>query len=240
MCEEIQQMRKLLDELDSKLGDQTRNGMQDSFDMFELPTIITSIVDYLHPILLLYGSAVYWYMLRRSILETGDTYVRVSTRGMQKGVLSNSNKSDSTPLSYETVKLTQRGLIDKGVIKQVGDTNREGTQYRVCLPDEIPACKEAMNADDNSKVVAIETTKELDYFNVSENRLKVFERDGYQCKYCDKQLTKYSATLDHIHPVSEGGDNSYDNLVMACLQCHSRKSERPGHGLLPPRQKSST
>ncbi len=27
-----------------------------------------------------------------------------------------------------------------------------------------------------------------------------------------------------LKPVSEGGDNSYDNLVTACLSCNSRKT----------------
>ena len=32
----------------------------------------------------------------------------------------------------------------------------------------------------------IDDKKELDYYNVSENRLKIFERDAYKCKYCGK------------------------------------------------------
>jgi len=73
----------------------------------------------------------------------------------------------------------------------------------------------------------IDLASELDYYNVAENRLKVFERDGYECHYCKKQLTRFTATLDHIQPVSERGDNSLHNLTTACLHCNSRRGSRP-------------
>jgi len=37
----------------------------------------------------------------------------------------------------------------------------------------------------------VDTTRDLDFYNVAENRLKVFERDGYRCHYCEKQLTQH-------------------------------------------------
>jgi len=85
-------------------------------------------------------------------------------------------------------------------------------------------------ADEKSQsreIKPIDTKKELDYYNVRENRLKVFEHDGYKCRYCEKQLTRFTATLDHIQPVSRGGDNSFDNLVTSCLHCNSRRGNRP-------------
>ena len=102
---------------------------------------------------------------------------------------------------------------------------RDGTPYIVRLPEEIPICqqrKKEANRIDTKPV----TEKMLDFYNVRENRLQIFERDDYQCNYCKKQLTRFSATLDHIHPVSEGGDNSADNLITACLQCNARKNSQ--------------
>jgi 5-methylcytosine-specific restriction endonuclease McrA len=75
---------------------------------------------------------------------------------------------------------------------------------------------------------ATETTapddSEVDYYNVRENRLLVLERDNYACTYCGKQLTRFSATLDHVQSVKEGGDNSKENLVTACLECNAKKN----------------
>ena len=72
----------------------------------------------------------------------------------------------------------------------------------------------------------VDPKKEADYYNVKENRLKIFERDKYLCQI-QKQLTRFSATLNHIQPVSESGDNSYDNLVTACLHCNSKRGAKP-------------
>jgi 5-methylcytosine-specific restriction endonuclease McrA len=74
---------------------------------------------------------------------------------------------------------------------------------------------------------SIDEKKQLDYYNIAKNRLKVFERDNYKCHYCDKQLTRFTATLDHIQPVSKGGGNSYENLTTACLHCNSRRGSKP-------------
>ncbi len=110
---------------------------------------------------------------------------------------------------------------------RAGDTTNEGTLYKICLPEEIPLCQNAMKIAVEAESSVVDTKKELDYYNVRENRLKIFERDGYKCHYCQKQLTRFSATLDHIQPVSKGGDNSYDNLITACLHCNSERGNKP-------------
>jgi 5-methylcytosine-specific restriction endonuclease McrA len=68
---------------------------------------------------------------------------------------------------------------------------------------------------------------EVDRYNHRESRLKVFERNDYLCRYCNKQLTQTSATPDHVIPISSGGGNALGNLRTACLGCNSRKFKRP-------------
>ncbi len=65
--------------------------------------------------------------------------------------------------------------------------------------------------------------KDLDYYNVRENRIKVFERDDYKCRYCGKQLTRFTATLDHAKPLSEGGDNSFDKPAVCMPELQFQK-----------------
>ena len=121
------------------------------------------------------------------------------------------------------------GLEEKGAISKAGDTAREGTLYKVRLPEEIPLCEAAMRQakQEDAEAPKADLGSSLDYYNVRENRFKVFERDEYRCRYCRKQLTRFTATLDHIQPVSRGGDNSYENLVTACLHCNARRGNRP-------------
>ncbi len=228
MKDSINKIRELLDGLESK-APSIEPSFKESFQLFELPEIVSSIVDYLQPILQPYEAPVYWHMFRHSIVETGDVFVRVSVRGLQNTVIKSfrARESESTALAYKTVQDALAGLCDKGAIAPAGDTNREGTPYRVYLPEEIALCREAMSKAQKEELPRIDPKRELDFYNIKENRLKVFERDKYLCHYCQKQLTRFSATLDHIQPVSKGGDNSFDNLVTACLFHNSQRSAQP-------------
>lgn len=55
------------------------------------------------------------------------------------------------------------------------------------------------------------------------NRREVLRRDKHQCQYCGS--TKH-LTLDHVIPRSKGGKHLWDNVVIACESCNSRKSDR--------------
>ncbi len=57
-------------------------------------------------------------------------------------------------------------------------------------------------------------------------RFEVFKRDGFVCQYCGAHPPAAVLELDHIHPVSEGGDNGQDNLITACWDCNRGKGAR--------------
>jgi hypothetical protein len=200
----------------------------------ELPDIIRDVVDLLLPELKPYEASLYFYLLRHSVVEHGEQHVRVSTRELQSGVVKSSyagtgkgGESGIGAASYKTIRLTLESLESLGAIRKEGEPNREGTLYRVLLPEEIDACRAARESRAKSVTRPIDAEREVDYYNVRENRLKVYERDNYLCRYCNKQLTRFTATLDHVTPVAEGGDNTLGNLVTACLDCNSRKNVRP-------------
>lgn len=223
---QTEQIRELLDEIDAASATPDDRAFAENFNSLELPDLICSVVDFLQPSLFPYEAAVYWHLFRKAILGTGTQYTRASVRGMMQGVVTSSS-GQSDGLSYGAVQKALQGLEDKGALSKAGDTNREGTLYKVHLPEEIPSCQEKMKQAQQAKPTEIDTKQELDFYNIRENRLKVFERDDYKCHYCGKQLTRFNATLDHLQPVSEGGDNSFDNLATACLHCNSQRGSRP-------------
>lgn len=225
MKEKIEQIKSLLAELENEAGDEQGQQFTKNYNALELPSIISSVVEYLHPLLTPYEIAVYWYLFNRSIVMTGEQYARASTRGMSTIAKSASGQSDD--LSYGALKKAIDELKKKEVVLVAGDTNQEGTLYKVAIPDEISLCKASMQQRVSKDVPTIESKKELDFYNVPENRLKIFERDSYKCHYCTKQLTRFSATLDHIQPISKGGDNSFDNLITACLHCNAERGNKP-------------
>lgn len=227
MKDQIKKIRELLDELESNKPSEEPS-FKESFQLFELPELFGSVVDYLQPTLEPYEAAVYWYLFRHSIVATGDVFVRVSVRGLQEGVISSMRSGrEGSPLSYKSVQDSLAGLCDKGAASIAGDTNREGTLYRIHLPEEVALCREAMSKAQQKTPPQVDPKRDVDFYNIRENRLKVFERDKYLCHHCGKQLTRFSATLDHLQPVSEGGDNSYGNLITACLQCNSQRGAQP-------------
>lgn len=67
------------------------------------------------------------------------------------------------------------------------------------------------------------------------DRLVVMERDGWRCHLCGGQIPKNAVwpdlmypTIDHIVPLSEGGEHSYANVAAAHFSCNAAKSNRGG------------
>lgn len=54
------------------------------------------------------------------------------------------------------------------------------------------------------------------------NRRNLALRDAGRCAYCGER----GATIDHVIPRSRGGQHVWDNVVLACQPCNSRKGDR--------------
>lgn len=54
------------------------------------------------------------------------------------------------------------------------------------------------------------------------SRRGVLHRDNFKCSYCGRKAT----TIDHVHPKSLGGKDSYENCVAACSKCNSKKANK--------------
>ncbi len=65
-------------------------------------------------------------------------------------------------------------------------------------------------------------------------RRNVMLRDGYQCQYCGRHASARELDIDHVQPRSRGGEDSWVNLVTACLGCNRRKGHRtPSEAQMP-------
>lgn len=61
----------------------------------------------------------------------------------------------------------------------------------------------------------------------------VFERDGWRCHICHKSVDRrlsgrdrMGPTLDHLIPLSAGGEHSYANTALAHRSCNSSRGAR--------------
>ena len=61
---------------------------------------------------------------------------------------------------------------------------------------------------------------------VTMSRRNIFLRDNHQCQYCGLSLPLKELTCDHVKPKSQGGGNSWENIVAACGPCNRRKGGR--------------
>jgi len=57
-------------------------------------------------------------------------------------------------------------------------------------------------------------------------RFEVFKRDAFTCQYCGLKAPDVLLHVDHINPVSLSGTNDLLNLITACIDCNSGKSNR--------------
>lgn len=55
-------------------------------------------------------------------------------------------------------------------------------------------------------------------------RFEIFKRDAFQCQYCGKHPPNCILHVDHVIPLSKGGDNDPSNLITACDSCNLGKS----------------
>ena len=72
-------------------------------------------------------------------------------------------------------------------------------------------------------IVRLRRYKRVPYKRVMISRKNVMRRDRFTCQYCGG---RDKLTIDHVHPKSRGGRDTWTNLVAACMDCNNRKGNR--------------
>jgi len=175
---------------------------------------ITDFVDFLLPELTPYEASLYLFILRNTVLRKGSQKMRIGKRTMAQGYGTGS-RGVKTNYAHMTKIINS---LEKKDCLSIGDTTREGTEYTIRLPRDIPLVQE--------KLATIQPPKkeEDDYFTDPQKRILVYERDNWICQYCGEKVTKENATLDHYIPQVKGGKNTKENLRTCCLVCNGIKS----------------
>ncbi|KAL4607052.1 hypothetical protein ACB092_09G147600 [Castanea dentata] len=55
------------------------------------------------------------------------------------------------------------------------------------------------------------------------SRKNILYRDNYTCQYCS---SLENLTIDHVLPAARGGEWKWENLVVACAKCNSKKGQK--------------
>ncbi len=76
------------------------------------------------------------------------------------------------------------------------------------------------------KVIRLLGYDRLPRQTVKLNRRNLFARDRNQCQYCGRHFPTSELSIDHVLPRTQGGGDSWTNLVCACVRCNARKGGR--------------
>jgi 5-methylcytosine-specific restriction endonuclease McrA len=96
------------------------------------------------------------------------------------------------------------------------ETHREQSRrWRSNNPDKVKMQRYKRWAAEHNPLVSTLTKEQWD------SQLKFFNN---KCAYCGNEMTK--VTLDHIIPLSKGGEHSVVNVVPCCPTCNFRKGTK--------------
>jgi 5-methylcytosine-specific restriction endonuclease McrA len=57
--------------------------------------------------------------------------------------------------------------------------------------------------------------------------IEILKQYHFRCAYCNKEFDLFiKPTIDHIIPISKGGDNIKENILPACQSCNSKKNNK--------------
>ncbi|HAR41925.1 MAG TPA: HNH endonuclease [Bdellovibrionales bacterium] len=105
-------------------------------------------------------------------------------------------------------------LLFQGKVEVIEESEQEVRSVRVSI--KVPAVLRLLH------YVPLKKKRQLVRFS----RANIFLRDHHICQYCGGKFSKTQLTLDHVIPVVQGGQKSWQNIVTACKQCNQRKGGR--------------
>lgn len=117
--------------------------------------------------------------------------------------------------------------------------------YRLCLCGENftttrPGVRWHSNKcrTDNRRALASKNKQAMEGSHTHEQWVKRLREFGYRCYWCTKQLDEWSATKEHLTPVSRGGRNDIANIVPACRPCNEKKGAKTAEEYLAYRERA--
>jgi len=76
------------------------------------------------------------------------------------------------------------------------------------------------------KIIRLLGYEKLPRQHVKLTRRNIFARDRNHCQYCGGTFPTSELSLDHVIPRVQGGENTWENIVCACIRCNARKGGR--------------
>jgi hypothetical protein len=181
--------------------------------------------------------AVYSYLLRHSLV-VGKLRLQFAVMALAR----------TLGLSIGAARHAVRRLDELGALR-VLKRSKTGHLAEMRLPEKIRAIRAGKNGA--SMAVGVGTTgavgmgttgaageppaatlEATDFLKTWALRKAIHDRERGACFYCLRRTPAHVHGLDHVVPRVRFGRNSYRNLVSCCLECNSRKGDRPARDFL--------
>lgn len=107
-----------------------------------------------------------------------------------------------------------------------------GRNHLSAFPELRRALRQVVGTDTESitiKVPAVAVVRKrvsMVKRGVKFSKINVCTRDSFTCQYCGKKLPMSRLNYDHVVPRDKGGKTKWDNIVMACYPCNSKKANK--------------
>ncbi|MCX7016238.1 MAG: HNH endonuclease [Candidatus Sumerlaeota bacterium] len=95
--------------------------------------------------------------------------------------------------------------------------------FSMTTPDGVPHVRTPNFSLRTPQVIVLSRYSRVPPRRVRFNRRNIFLRDAFTCQYCEARPPHGDLTIDHVVPRSRGGASSWDNVVVACMNCNTRK-----------------
>lgn len=76
------------------------------------------------------------------------------------------------------------------------------------------------------EIILLSKYERLPQPKVHFSRRTLYKRDNMTCQYCGGRPGSSELTIDHVIPRSRGGETSWENCTLACVECNARKANR--------------
>ena len=165
--------------------------------------------------------AVYSYLLRHSLV-VGKLRLQFAVMALARNL----------GLSIGAARHAVRRLDELGTLR-VLERGKTGHFAEMRLPEKIRAIRADRNGSFQLAGETPASTRETaDFLKTWALRKAIHDRERGACFYCLRRTSANVKCLDHVVPRVRLGRNSYRNLVSCCLECNSRKGDRPARDFL--------
>lgn len=73
------------------------------------------------------------------------------------------------------------------------------------------------------RVVVLTLYDKLPHRKIRFSRENIYLRDHNTCQYCGRRFRRSDLNIDHVVPLSQGGQTNWENVVCSCIKCNSKK-----------------